>query len=252
MTKFARYEAHGEVAYGIVEGDTVRQITASPFEEYQLTDHTHQLSDVKLLAPSTPSIIYFMGGNFYDHMADTGPPDVPQVYTKTPNSVIGPDDTIVLPKEAREVQEEGELVAVIGKPCRRVSREDALDYVFGYTCGNDVSAREWQRNDPTFWRAKASDTFSPLGPYIVTGLDPAKLEIRARVNGKEVQHVKLTDIIHDTAVCVSYISQWVTLGPGDVIYTGTGGTQPDLQDGDVVEIEIAEIGVLRNPVAAER
>ena len=149
------------------------------------------------------------------------------------------------------MQEEAELVAIIGKPCRRVSEADALDYVFGYTCGNDVSARDWQRIDPTFWRAKAADTFSPIGPYIETDLDPNNVSIKARVNGKQVQDVNTTNIVHNTAACISYISQWVTLGPGDVIYTGTGGTQPTLKDGDVVEIEIAEIGVLSNPVKAE-
>ena len=120
------------------------------------------------------------------------------------------------------MQEEAELVAIIGKPCRNVSEEDALDYVFGYTCGNDVSARDWQASDPTFWRAKASDTFSPIGPYIVTDLDPNELEIFARVNGKQVQHCLTSNMVHDTAACISYISQSVTLGPGDIIYTGHG------------------------------
>jgi 2-keto-4-pentenoate hydratase/2-oxohepta-3-ene-1,7-dioic acid hydratase in catechol pathway len=246
--KFVRYEAAGQLEYGIVEDDRVRRITPSPFEEYETSGHTRPLSEVKVLAPCTPAIIFFMGGNYYDHIGDSAPPEVPQVYTKTSNSIIGPGDTIVLPREAGGVEEEGELVAIIGKQCKGVSKEDALDYVLGYTCGNDVSAREWQRSDPTFWRAKASDTFSPIGPYIVPGLDPNNIEIFARVNGKQVQHVKTTDIIHDTATCISYISQWVTLGPGDVIFTGTGGHQPKLNHGDVVDIEIPEIGVLSNPV----
>ena len=249
--KLARYEAHGETAYGVVEGDTVCQLTASPFEEYEVTDHTHALSEVRLLAPCTPSKIYFMGGNYADHLGGEDPPAFPQVYIKTPNSIIGPGDTIVVPGRAGRVQEEAELVAVIGRPCRNVSEADALDYVLGYTCGNDVSARDWQRSDPTFWRAKASDTFSPIGPYIVTGLDPAKLTIKARVNGEQVQDCKTSDLIFDTAACISYISQSVTLEPGDIIYTGTGGTQVDLKQGDVVEIEIEEIGILSNPVVVE-
>lgn len=250
--KYVRYEAHGSIAYGVLEGDTVRQMTASPFGEYEITDHAHSLSEVRVLSPCKPSIVYFMGGNFYDHIGDSPPPEIPQVYTKTPNSIIGPGETIVIPREATGVEEEAELVAIIGKPCKRVSKEDALDYVLGYTCGNDVSGRDWQRSDPTFWRAKSSDTFSPIGPYIETDLDPNNIEILARVNGEQVQHVKMTDIIHDTAACISYISQWVTLGPGDVIFTGTGGHQPQLHEGDVVEIEIKEIGVLSNPVTVEK
>ena len=249
--KFARYEAHGEVAYGIVEGDAVRQITSTPFEKYETTDHVHGVSDVKLLAPCSPSKIYFMGGNYRDHLGDRAPPKFPQVYIKTPNAIIAHGDTIILPADAGRVAEEAELVAIIGRPCKKVSVADALDYVLGYTCGNDVSARDWQKSDPTFWRAKASDTFAPIGPYIATGLDPSKLEIRARVNGKEVQHVKTSDLIHDTPACISYISQSVTLEPGDVIYTGTGGTQSDLHHGDVVDVEIEEIGVLSNPVIVE-
>lgn len=249
--KFARYETHGQVAYGIVDGNSVQEITAAPWENYEKSDHTHTIDQVKILAPCTPSIVFFMGGNYYDHLGDDDAPEIPQVYTKTPNSICGPGDTIILPKEAEEVQEEAELVAIIGKPCRRVSEAHALDYVFGYTCGNDVSARDWQRIDPTFWRAKASDTFSPIGPYIETDLDPNNVTIKARVNGKQVQDVSTTNIVHNTAACISYISQWVTLGPGDVIYTGTGGTQPTLKTGDVVEIDIAEIGVLSNPVQAE-
>ena len=249
--KFARYEADGAVAYGIVEGDMIRRISAAPFESHKVLDDTHAVSDVKLLAPTTPSIIFFMGGNYMDHLAGAEPPAYPQVYTKTPNSIIGPGDTIVVPGRAGSVQEEAELVAVIGKPCRNVSEADALDYVLGYTCGNDVSARDWQASDPTFWRAKASDTFSPIGPYIVTGLDPNDLVIKARVNGEQVQRCLTSNMVHDTAACISYISQSVTLGPGDIIYTGTGGTQVDLQEGDVVDIEIAEIGVLTNPVVVE-
>ena len=249
--KFARYEAHGEVAYGLVEGDAVMQLTASPFEAYEVTDHAHPISDVRLLAPSSPSKIYFMGGNYSDHLGDADPPAYPQVYIKTPNSIIGPDETIVVPGRAGSVQEEAELVAIIGRSCRNVSEADALDYVLGYTCGNDVSARDWQASDPTFWRAKASDTFSPIGPYIVTGLDPSNVNIKARVNGNEVQDCNSRDMIHNTAACISYISQSVTLEPGDILYTGTGGTQVDLSHGDVVEIEIEGIGILSNPVIVE-
>ena len=249
--KFARFEFCGSISFGIVEDDIVKVISSTPFDDFDVLDQIHHISEIQLLAPTVPSIIFFMGGNYMDHLGEGEPPVVPQVYTKTPNSIIGPNDTIIVPSHAGHVQEEAELVAVIGKSCRNVSKADALDYVFGYTCGNDVSARDWQASDPTFWRAKASDTFSPIGPYIVTGLDPTKLVITATVNGEQVQHCKTSDMVHDTAACISYISQSVTLGPGDIIYTGTGGTQVDLQEGDVVEIGIEEIGVLSNTVTVD-
>lgn len=253
--KYVRYEAHGEIAYGSVEGDSVRQLTGPPYEAHEATDHAHSLSEVKLLAPVVPNKIVAIGLNYRSHLGDREPPKVPEPFLKASTSLIGPGDMIVIPKEAIDqgvnMQPEAELAVVIGKTCKRATRENALSYVLGYTCGNDVSARDWQRSDPTFWRAKASDTFSPIGPYIVTGLDPSKLTLRARVNGEQVQECKTSDLIFDTAACISYISQSVTLEPGDIIYTGTGGTQVDLKQGDVVEIEIEEIGVLTNPVVVE-
>ena len=141
-------------------------------------------------------------------------------------------------------------MAVIGRRCRDVSPADALDYVFGYTCGNDVSARYWQRDDLQWWRAKGSDTFSPVGPFIATGLDPTRLTLRTRLNGAEVQSAGTADLIHGVAELISFASRVLTWEPGDLLFTGTPGETPTIKPGDVIEVEIEGIGVLRNPVVS--
>ena len=255
MTKFARYEAHGEVAYGVVEGDSVKQITTSPLEDYEVTDHTHTLSEVRLLAPVVPSKIVAIGLNYKSHLGDREPPKVPEPFMKTTSSLAGPNQDIVIPREAIEdsitIQEEAELSLVIGKRCKRASRADALSYVLGLTCGNDVSARQWQRGDLQWWRAKSSDTFSPIGPFIVTDLDPGNLDLVARINGKVVQDSNTSDLLYDVPTIIEFVSKMMTLEPGDVIMTGTPGQPGDLHPGDTVEVEIEGIGVLSNPVTAE-
>ena len=255
MTKFARYEAHGEIAYGVVEGDVVKQLTTSPLEDYEVTDHTHSLSEVRLLAPVVPGKIVAIGLNYKSHLGDREPPSVPEPFLKSATSLAGPGDDIVIPHEALEegvtMQEEGELSVVIGKRCKRVSREDAMSVVLGLTCGNDVSARQWQRGDLQWWRAKSSDTFSPIGPYIVTDLDPGNLHLVARVNGKVEQESSTSDLLYDVPTIIEFVTRVVTLEPGDVIMTGTPGQAGDLHPGDTVEIEIEGIGVLSNPVVAE-
>ncbi len=249
--KFARCDVDGETVYGVIEGDLVRRITATPFEEYEMTDHCNYLREIKLLAPSTPSKILAMAFNVKSHLGDRQAPTEPQPFLKTPSSVIGTGDTILLPKNAVRVEEEGELVVVIGRRCSKVSQADALRYVLGYTCGNDVSARVWQREDNQWWRAKSSDTFSPVGPYITTDLDAFNFEIQARINGSEVQHCYSSELLFDIPTIISFISQVMTLQPGDLIFTGTSGRPAELHDGDVVEVEVPGIGTLRNPVKAE-
>jgi len=178
-------------------------------------------------------------------------PKKPELFLKPSSSIVGPEETIVLPRDAGRVDYEGELVAVIGRLCRGVGPEEALTYVFGYTCGNDVSARHWQRDDLQWWRAKGSDTFSPVGPYIATGLDPAALELRTRLNGREVQAANTGTLIHGVAALIAFASRVMTLEPGDLVFTGTPGETGRLSEGDVVEVEIGGIGVLRNAVRAE-
>ncbi len=249
---FARYLAHGEVSYGVVEGDMVKQLTTPPFERFKVTDHVHPLSHVKLLAPCTPHKILAIGLNYRSHLGEREPLKEPLVFYKTPTSVIGPEESIVIPKAfTGRVDEEGELVAVIKDRCKNVSPGDALKHVLGYTCGNDVSAREWQRGDGQWWRAKSSDTFSPVGPYIVTDIDPSNLLLKARVNGKEVQSERTSMFLFDIPTVISFLSRAVTLVAGDLIYTGTPGRPGQLHPGDVVEVEIEKVGTLRNSVKAE-
>ena len=183
--KFARYEAHGEIAYGVVDGETVRQITTTPFEPHQVTDHAHPLDHVHLLAPVMPGKVLAIALNYGTHLGQADRPTQVEPFWKNPSATIGPGESIVIPTGSGKNDAEGELVVVMGKRAKRVSKADALDYVLGYTCGNDVSARPWQRNDKQWWRGKGSDTFGPLGPYLVTDLDPTKLELKIRVNGEE-------------------------------------------------------------------
>ena len=256
--RFARYSAHGEIAYGVVEGQVVRQITGTPFEAYRVTDHSHRLAEVRLLAPCTPSKVLCMAVNYVSHagvVPGTGAPNMPtqpEPFLKAPTTIIGPEEPIVIPRiyEGR-VDEEGEVVVVIGKRCKRVSKEDALSYVLGYTCGNDVSARQWQSGDRQWWRGKSSDTFAPIGPFIVTELDHANITFRIRVNGKEIREGNTKDLAYDIPTIISFISQVMTLEPGDVIFTGTPGRPAEIKAGDTVEMEAAGVGVLRNPVRAE-
>jgi len=180
-------------------------------------------------------------------------PPAADVGYRANNALVATDEPIVVPKDAGEqVQYEGELVAVIGKRCKRVAESEALDYVFGYTLGNDVSERAWQRGDRTFWRGKNTDTFKPMGPWIVTGLNPDDLRVTIRLNGKEMFTYAVKDAIFGVRQFISRMSQYLTLYPGDVLWMGTDGATENMKDGDVVEVECPEIGVLRNPVVRER
>ncbi len=250
--KFARYLAHGEISYGVVEDGMVKQLTTTPFEDYQVTDHTHPLSDVKLLAPCVPGKILAIGLNYSTHLHDRPSPTEPMVFYKTTTSLVGPGDAIIRPKDTERLDAEGELVVVIKDRCRNVSKEEAMEHVLGYTCGNDVSARDWQREDRNWWRAKSSDTFSPAGPFIVTDIDPHNVRLTTRINGTEVQSESTSYLIFDIPTLISFASQFVTLEPGDMIYTGTPGEPGEMKHGDVCEIEIEGIGVLSNPVELER
>ena len=245
--KFARYLAHGDVAYGVVDGDTVREITTTPFEQYEVTDHTHGLSEVKLLTPTAPSKILAVGLNYYSHLGDRSTPTQPLIFLKTPSSLAAQGDSIIRPRDAETVEEEGELVVIIGKRVRNVPKEQALEYVLGYSCGNDVSAREWQRGDGQWWRAKSSDTFSPVGPIMSDEIDPFDAMLTARINGKEVQAESTSGMVFDLPTIIEWTSRRMTLEPGDMIFMGTSGKPAGLHHGDTVEIDVPGIGVLSNP-----
>lgn len=252
---YVRYRQQENVRHGVIEGDRVHPLAGELFGRHEALPESVPLAEVTPLAPVTPGKILAAAVNYHSH-AETGwavlkreeLPEIPQLFLKPASSIIAPGETIVLPEDARRVDAEGELVAVIGRTCRSVAPEEALGYVFGYTCGNDVSARHWQRDDVQWWRAKGSDTFSPLGPVIATGLDPAGLRLITRVNGAEVQSTSTNMLIFGVAEMVSFASRYMTLEPGDLLFTGTPGEPPRLNDGDVVEVEIGGIGVLGNPV----
>ena len=255
---FARFRHRDTVSYGIVEGDRITAIEGDLFGDRKRAGDVLDLVDVKLLAPVVPPKILAAAVNYPSHVTSAKAivnrdeaPSVPQLFLKPSSSVIGPEEAIVLPQGAPRVDAEGEMVAVIGRSCRKVIAGRALDYVFGYTCGNDVSARHWQRDDVQWWRAKGSDTFTPTGPYVATGLNPADMELRTIVNGEEKQATNTAALVHSLAALISFASQVMTLEPGDLVFTGTPGVTPTLDDGDVVEVVIEGIGTLRNPVVRE-
>ena len=252
--KFARYRHGRRAGYALVEEDRLRPIVGTPFGAWQAGDDVIALSEAKLLAPVRPSKALGVALNYRSHVERSPLPDLheepkaPEFFLMPPSAIIGPEEAIRLPLGSGRVDYEGELVAIIGRRARKVAPERALEYVLGYTCGNDVSARDWQQGDLQWWRAKGSDTFAPLGPWLVTDLDPTDLELRTRVNGREVQRTNTFSLIHDVARLVSFASEAMTLVPGDLLYSGTPGSTAPLHRGDLVEVEIDGIGVLRNPV----
>jgi 2-keto-4-pentenoate hydratase/2-oxohepta-3-ene-1,7-dioic acid hydratase in catechol pathway len=248
VTKYIRYELQGRAAYGILDGETVRELSAAPWAGGKPTGKTSTLAGVKLLAPAEPNKVIAAGLNYKSHIGQQPPAKYVGLFAKLPSSIVGHEAAIIYPSDATNVHFEGELVVVIGKKASRVSREDALSYVFGATVGNDVSERAWQKEDLQWFRAKAADTFGPLGPWIVTGVNYQDALLETRVNGKTLQSQRTKDLIFDVPYIVSYVSRYVTLLPGDVIYTGTPGTTSAIKPGDVVEVEIEGIGVLRNRV----
>jgi 2-keto-4-pentenoate hydratase/2-oxohepta-3-ene-1,7-dioic acid hydratase in catechol pathway len=250
VVKYVRYQHEGRTMYGILVDDTVRELEGSIFEQPTPTGKSVKLSAVRLLAPHTPGKVLAVGLNYKSHIGDTPAPGEPPIFIKLPTNIVGPDGEIVFPEGASNVHYEGELVVVIGKRAKNVPVSKAREHVFGITAGNDVSERHWQRNDMQWFRAKASDTFGPMGPAIVTGLDYNNLKLTTRLNGEERQSTSTASMIHSIDAVVSHISKFITLEPGDVIFTGTPGTTRAMQPGDVVEVEIEGVGVLRNRVAA--
>ncbi len=252
VTRYARYRHAGRVAHGILEGDTIRQLSDSPFSATARPDGVSLgFSEVELLAPCQPSKVIAVGLNFKSHLRGRPAPAYPGLFAKLPTSVIGPDDPIVIPHDAERIHYEGELVVVIGKTARRVPVSAASDHIFGVTAGNDVSERVWQRSDLQWLRAKGSDTFAPIGPLIAAGLDYSDLLIQTRLNGELRQAERSRDLLFDVDTLVSYVSRYITLVPGDLIFTGTPGTTSAMKPGDLVEVEVEGVGVLRNPVALD-
>ncbi len=252
VTKFVRFRKGAAAAHGILEGQEIREISGNLFGQFRETSTRHRLSDVKLLFPVQAGTVFALAGNYRSHLGTRPPAPHPEIFYKPVSSLQHPGEAIVIPKAATNVHFEGELVVIVGKRASRVSVEEARDAIFGVTCGNDVSEREWQngaKKDVQWWRAKGADTFGPLGPVIARGLDYGKLGLETRLNGKVMQKDSTSMLVHDCPTALSFISQFVTLLPGDLIYTGTPGSTAAMKPGDVVEVEIEGIGVLRNTIA---
>ena len=250
MTKYIRYRSGPEIHYGILEDQTVHELRGDLFD-HSPAGVTCELGAVKLLAPCTPTKILAVGLNYRSHLGGRPAPSSPEIFYKPVSCLQNPGDPIVIPRDANNVHSEGELVVVIGKTVKDASIEEARSAIFGVTCGNDVSERDWQHGpnkDLQWWRAKGADTFGPLGPAIVAGADDSRLLLQTRMNGETVQKQYTSDLMFDCPSIVSYVSRWVTLQPGDIIYAGTPGATRKMNRGDVVEVEIENIGVLRNPV----
>lgn len=249
-TCFCRFEADGAVRWGIVKGKSVHEILPDPFAAFELTGFAWPLKNLRLLAPVQPSKIVAVGVNYSDHAKEFGkaPPPEPLIFLKPSSAVIGPNDPIRLPRASRQVDFEGEIAVVIGRRAKNVSRASAEKYILGYTLMNDVTARDLQRSDGQWTRAKGFDTFAPLGPWIVSGLSPRRLGIESYVNGRQRQSSSTAKLIFDIPALVSFISHVMTLDPGDVISTGTPSGVGPLAPGDRVDIRCPSIGRLANPV----
>ena len=270
--KFVRYDSPAGPAFGALkESGAIYAIDGDIFTDYTVGAQIGTTDDTCLIAPLQPGKVIAVGANYLAHILENhGPeaiPKFPMLFMKPTTAVIGPGQAIKLPDPSRftqaindtdlqndpfgEVHFEAELVAVVGKTCRNISEADALDYLLGFSCGNDVSARDLQMKEMAtgvLLMSKGMDTFAPLGPCIATDLDPENLSIGARLNGKQVQNSSTSDLLFSVASLVAYISQGVTLEPGDCIYTGTPAGPSALSSGDSIEIEVEGIGILRNPV----
>ncbi len=249
--KIVRFKKNGKASYGILEDEKIRGLHGNPFNILKYDGSQYTLADVKLLAPCKPSKIMCLGLNYRSHAKETKLPipKVPLLFMKPSTAVIGPGDSIVLPRNTRRTDYEGELGVVIGRRAKKISTARAANYILGYTCFNDVSERVNQRDDGQWTRAKSYDTFAPIGPCIETEITPNDLKIETWLNGEMKQSGRTSDLIFDVFRTVSFISGVMTLLPGDVIATGTPSGIGRMHPGDRVEVKIEGIGILRNPVS---
>lgn len=240
--------------FGWVHQFQVGPLEGDPFGEYRRMEASMKIEDLDLLSPIAPGKIICIGRNYAAHAAehDADVPEIPLIFLKPPSSVIGQNDTILLPRQSKRVEHEAELVVVIGKRGRHITSDNAMQYVFGYTAGNDVTARDLQRSDGQWTRGKGFDTFCSLGPWIETEFDSADALVTCHVNGELKQMASTRDMVFDIPRQIAFISSVMTLEPGDIIMTGTPAGVSPLSPGDVVEVTIDGIGNLRNPVQAEQ
>lgn len=260
--KLARVQTKdGKVTYGIIRQDTIDLVQGNILGRHRKTGKSFPLHEVKLLAPILPANVLCFGGNYKAHVEESGIdiPKEPLLFIKATSCIVGPEVPIVIPKVApRQVDYEAELAVIIKKPALHVSEKDALDYVLGYTCGNDITARDCQARDGQWARAKSFETFGPMGPWIETELDPSNIRVQGRLNGRTMQDTSTSLMIFSVRYLISYLSKGMTLLPGTVLLTGTPAgcgfaRKPPvwLKPGDVYEVDIEGIGVLRNPVISE-
>ena len=249
--KIARFNLNGEIRFGSINQDQVSLFAGNPLDSMALSGQTVSLNQLQLLAPVTPSKVICIGMNYAAHAAEISQdvPDEPLMFFKPISSIIGPSESIVLPEQSDQVELEVELAIVIGKKAKHISKAEVKDHIFGYTIGNDVTARDIQFSDLQWARAKGFDTFCPLGPWIETEFDPSGKKLESRVHGELRQQAITRDMIFDVETIVSFVSENLTLLPGDVILTGSPAGISRISHGDEVECEIEGIGVLRNLVA---
>jgi 2-keto-4-pentenoate hydratase/2-oxohepta-3-ene-1,7-dioic acid hydratase in catechol pathway len=249
--KIYRFLHAGSPSIGVADGDRIIRYNGSEATNLgQATNDSISLADAELLAPVTPSKIVAVGRNYAEHAKELGneAPSEPIIFLKPPTAVLDPNGTIVRPPQSQRVDFEGELAIVIAKTARNIRRDDWRSVVLGFTCANDVTARDLQKKDVQFTRGKSFDTFLPLGPCVETELDPAALSLRTRVNGETKQNGNTRDMVFDCGTIIEFITSIMTLNPGDVILTGTPAGVGPLNAGDRVEVEIEGIGILRNQV----
>src|ERR1700683_2555375 len=258
--KFCRFSPIGSSAsepasalYGLLEGDRVRDISGPPWSTWSEGSGTWPVAEVRLLAPVEPGKIVCVGRNYAAHAPELGNevPKEPLIFLKPPSAIVGPGEAIVLTPQSQRVEHEGELALIVGRRCSQLKdSDDALSYLLGYSCLNDVTARDLQKSDVQFTRAKGFDTFCPVGPHIETDLDPTDVLVEARVNGALRQSGSTSLMSYTCEFLVRWISRMMTLYPGDVISTGTPSGVGPIAPGDTVDVSVAGIGVLRNPVHA--
>jgi 2-keto-4-pentenoate hydratase/2-oxohepta-3-ene-1,7-dioic acid hydratase in catechol pathway len=253
QVRYVRYETAGRVAWGILENDTtIRELQGSVFEGTKPTGRTVKLAEVKLLAPAEAKKVIAAGLNYKSHIGQSSPAKYVGLFAKFPTSLIGHEGDIIYPADATTLHYEAEICVVMGKKAQNISEAQVKSHIFGVTPCNDVSERAWQKADLQWFRAKASDTFGPMGPALVTNVDYNKLKLIGRHNGKVVQETTSDLLIFSIDNIVSYVSRYVTLEPGDVIFTGTPGTTQAMKPGDTFEVEIPGVGLLRNKIVAAK
>ena len=247
--RIARVRVGRQVSTAIVKGRRVHLVSGSVFSPGDETGETVALSAAQFVPPTKPTKIVAIGVNYLDHAGERRPPSVAQPFLKAPSSLVGPGEAIRLPSDAQNVHMEAEVVAVISRRARNLLESDVDAYVLGYTAGNDVSERDWQRDDLQWWRAKSSDTFTAVGPWIDTSLKPEKIAVEGLINGRVQQASDTSLLIHSIRACIARASQYMTLERGDLVFTGTPGTTGRIQPGDLCEVRVASMSLI-NPVEA--